>query len=101
MAYIKVNHQQMLNVADTIDDYVLILNNKMNDIDTTVISLDADWSGEDYQRIKQEWFEIYAPGSTTDNMRASLQGYASVIRQASKEYKEAQARAINRANSLC
>lgn len=101
MAYIKVNHQKMLIAANEIDNYLTQLDKNMASIDTAVISLEKDWNGEDYQQVKTEWNEINSSGSTTDKMKKSLKSYADSIREASKLYKEAQARAINRANALC
>ena len=101
MAYIKVNHRKMLEAADQIDNYVARLDKNMKKIDSTVNSLGGEWSGVDYKQVKKEWGEINSTGSTTDKMKRSLKSYSGSIREAAKLYKEAQARAINRANSLC
>lgn len=101
MAYIKVNHQKMLEAANQVDDYLTRLNKNMALIDSAVLSMEGEWKGEDYQQVKKEWNEINSSGATTDKMRTSLKSYAGSIREASKLYKEAQTRAINRANSLC
>lgn len=101
MAYIKVNHQKMLTAADQIDYYVAQLDNNMAAIDSTMLSLGSEWKGEDYQQVKTEWNEINSSGSTTDRMKTTLKSYAGSIREASKLYKEAQTRAINRASTLC
>ena len=101
MAYIKVNHQKMLNAANQVDNYITQLDKNMATIDSTMLSLGADWKGEDYRQMKTEWNEINSPGSVTDKMKTTLKSYAGSIREASKLYKEAQARAINRANTLC
>lgn len=101
MAYIKVDHKKMLATATQIDEYIAQLDKNMASIDAAVISLEREWSGEDYQQVKTEWDEINSSGSTTDKMKKSLKTYASTLREASKLYKEAQSRAINRANILC
>ena len=101
MAYIKVNHKKMLDAAYEIDEYILKLNKNMTIINSNITSLKSNWQGEDYNQVKVEWDEINASGATTDKMVKSLKSYAGSIREASKMYKEAQARAINRANILC
>lgn len=101
MAYIKVDHKKMINTADKIDQYIAKLDKNMRMIDGAVLSLGSEWKGEDYQQVKKEWNEINASGSTTDKMRTSLKSYADSICEAAKLYKEAQARALNRANTLC
>lgn len=101
MAYIKVNHRKMLSVAEQVDSYIVQLDNNMEIIDSTILSLSTEWKGEDYRQLKTEWNEINSVGSTTDKMKMTLKSYAGSIREASKLYKEAQARAINRANTLC
>ena len=101
MAYVRVNHQKMLTVATQIEDYIKKLDNNMKSIDNAVSSLKSEWMGKDYLQVKKEWEEINSKSSTTDKMRSSLNAYASSIRETAKIYKEAQARAINRANTLC
>ena len=101
MAYIKVNHQKMLDTANQVDTYIAQLEKHMETIDGAVLSLGTEWQGEDYRQVKTEWNEINSSGSTTDKMKTTLKSYAGSIREASKLYKEAQARAINRANVLC
>lgn len=101
MAYIKVNHQKMLEAANQIDNYLTRLDKNMASINSAMLSMGSEWKGEDYQQVKKEWNEINSSGATTDKMRTSLKSYAGSIREASKLYKEAQTRAINRANSLC
>lgn len=101
MAYIKVNHKKMLDAATQIDNYITSIDKNMATIDTTVLSLNAEWKGQDYVQLKAEWNEINSSGSTTDKIKTSLKSYAGAIREAASLYKEAQARAINRANALC
>ena len=101
MAYIKVDHPKMLSAANQIENYISRFDKNMNSIDSAVVSLNAEWKGADYQQIKTEWNEIKSAGSTSDRMKLSLKNYADAVREASKLYQEAQARAINRANILC
>ncbi len=101
MAYIKVNHQKMLAAANQVENYIAQLDKNMTTINTEMLSLESKWNGVDYQRVRAEWDEMNSSGSTTDKMKTTLKSYAGSIREASKLYKEAQTRAINRANALC
>lgn len=101
MSYIKVDHKKMLGTADKIDTYIESFNLKMSSIHDSVISLNSEWKGKDYQQVKIKWDEICDKGSTSYNMLISLKNYAGSVREASKRYKDAQNRAISRANNLC
>ena len=101
MAYIKVNHQKLLAAADEVDRYILKLDKNMSIVDSALRSLGNEWKGADYQQVKTEWSEINSSGSTTDKMKTTLKSYAGSLREASKLYKEAQTRAVNRADALC
>lgn len=101
MAHIKVNHSKFESAARTIDGYISSHKKKMKQIDQSVVSLGTSWQGTDYNQMKIEWGQINASGSTSDNMLKSLQNYADALRNAGEKYKQAQARAINRANTLC
>ena len=101
MANIKVNHQRLLAASNQVDTYVSRLDTYMAEIDTSMVFLSSAWDGADYRQVKSEWNEIHSPESTTGKMKRALKSYVSALRQASKLYKEAQTRAINRANSLC
>lgn len=101
MAYIKVNHQKLLSSADQIDNYIAAMDKHMRSMDTAIISMEADWKGEDYLQLKKEWNEINSIGSTADKMKTTLKSYAGTLRESAKLYKDAQTRAINRANNLC
>lgn len=101
MAYIKVNHRELLSVASEIDDYVKKLDNNMKQIDTTMESLQANWKGSDYTNLMAKWDEINSKNSTTSIMRNDLNSYAGIIREAVKKYRRTQESAINEAQQLC
>lgn len=101
MARIKVDHQKMVNIAKRIDNDVSCYEKKMQQMDNAMVSLESEWQGVDYQQVKKEWDEINASGSTADKTRQSLKSYANSIREAAELYMQAQARAINRADTLC
>ena len=101
MAYINFNHKKMIDTAEEIEECVVRLEQNMENIDSAVVALGSEWKGIDYNQVKAEWDEINAEYSTTDKMKTNLKNYATSIRGASKLYKEAQVRAVNRANALC
>ena len=101
MAYIKVDCREMHKVADHIDQYIARMEKSVTEMDDAICTVGADWKGADYRQVKNEWNEIKGPGSTTDNMKQLLKNYADSVREAAQLYKEAQSRAINRANNLC
>lgn len=101
MAYIKVDLIQFNQAADCIEKYVRKTEKHMNVIDNIVGSLGTAWQGNDFNQTCKEWHQINSKGSTTDKMLISLKNYANAIRESGNKYKNAQARAINRANILC
>ena len=96
MAYIKVDHKKMISAANQINNYTSMFDKNMSSIDNAVTSLNAD-----YQQVKNDWEVINSSESISHKMKITLDNYASAVREAAKKYQEAQARAINRANSLC
>lgn len=101
MAYIKIDHTQFRNASNAVDTYIRNHKKSMNSIEQEMTSLGASWKGEDYLQIKHEWNQIHDSGSTSDKMLISLQNYADALEATAKKYKDAQSRAVNRANTLC
>lgn len=101
MAYIRVDYKMMINTVNQIENYISTFDNNMELISNDIVSINSEWEGKDYQQFKAEWDKIKSPGSTSYLMRAAIQNYADEIKEAVNKYKEAQIRAINKANSLC
>ena len=101
MAYIKVDHAKLSEAAGQIDHYISQHKSSMARMSNIVSSLSTAWNGEDYNQVQKEWMEIHSTDSTSARMIKSIQGYSDSLRAAATKYKEAQARAINRANQLC
>ena len=101
MAYIKVDHAKLSEAAGQIENYISKHNSSMKKMGGTVSSLSTTWKGEDHTQVQKEWVEIDSADSTSAKMVKSIQGYADSLREAATKYKDAQARAINRANQLC
>lgn len=100
MAYIKVDYKKFEQAAKAIDTYVTRHKSNMGKIEQEMIGLSADWQGPDYTAVKKEWDEMNSTDSTSAKMLKALENYADYLRAAEKAYKEAQSRAINRADSL-
>lgn len=101
MSYIKVNHKKISATADKVDDYISSVERNMTKADGEMELLKNQWDGSDYLQVKSKWNDINSTESTTERMKKALSGYANLMREASRMYKDAQARAVNRANTLC
>lgn len=100
MAYINVNHSKFSAASDAIDKYTSKLQNRMNTIQSEVNNLASTWEGSDYQQFKSKWNEAEQNGSTTMEMKKTLDEYSKYLKNACKKYKKAQVDAIDRANKL-
>lgn len=100
MAYIKVDHSKFEAAASAIDTYVSNARKKMNNANGYVNDLSAGWQGDDFSQFKAQWDKVTNNDSTYTQMIKSLESYAKFLRFAASKYKDAQANAINRANSL-
>lgn len=101
MAYIKVDPSTLDKCADKVSAYISEHRSSMYRMDSSVDSLSAVWQGDDYNQVKKEWVEIKAEDSTSEKMLRSVLALETSIRNASVKYKEAQMRAVSRANQLC
>ncbi|RHW42731.1 hypothetical protein D1B31_03865 [Neobacillus notoginsengisoli] len=99
-SFIKVNYNEFDKAADAIETYITRQKTNMEKATREVNVLAGSWKGKDYQSFKVKWNELAGAGSTADSFAKSLESYAKVLRYAATQYKEAQKKAINRANSL-
>ena len=100
MAYIKVDHSKFEETASAIDTYVSLMKNNMRGAQGEVTTLSSSWKGTDSTQFSTEFDKIDNEDSTHTRMVKSLESYAYYLRFAANKYKDAQARAINRANGL-
>ena len=100
MAYIKVNHSELSTAAAAVDKYVDQLKIKMNAADGEVKDMSATWKGSDYNYFKSQWNKTNDSDSTYGQMVKSLESYSSFLKYAAGKYKDAQSKAVNRANLL-
>lgn len=100
MAYIKVDHSKFSGAACAVDTYVTQLRNKMNSAEGEVNNMSSIWQGSDYTQFKSQWNKVTNGESTYSEMVKSLESYSKFLKYAAEKYKDAQTKAVNRANSL-
>ena len=99
--YIQINHSKLKKSAETIDDYLSVMSKYM-DLSTNKVNdlVARDWLYADANEFQNRWLKNNDSTSVTNKMKASLKNYSDSLKYAEKQYKGAQARAINKANSL-
>lgn len=100
MAYIKVDHSKFEEAASAVDSYVTLMKNKMRSAQGEITTLSLSWQGSDFNQFKTEFDKVDNEDSIHSQMVKALESYAKYLRFAASKYKDTQARAINRANSL-
>jgi len=100
MAYIKVDHSKFSGTAQSVETYVNQLKRRMSTAEEEIKNLAAVWQGADYTQFKQQWDRTTNGDATYTEMVEALEAYAKFLKYAAEKYKDAQAKAINRANSL-
>ena len=88
------------DAASAVDTYVTQLRNKMNSAQGEVNNMSSIWQGSDYTRFKSQWNKVTSGDSTYSEMVKSLEAYSKFLKYAAEKYKDAQTKAVNRANSL-
>jgi len=100
MAYIKVDYSKLESTASAVDNYVTLMKNKMRSAQNEVTVLSSSWQGSDFSQFKAEFDKVDNKDSTHTQMVESLESYSNFLKYAAGKYKDAQIKAINRANSL-
>lgn len=100
MAYIKVDHSKFSGAANNVDTYITTLRTKMNSAETEVNGMSDIWQGSDYTQFKAQWNKVTNGESTYSEMVKSLESYSKFLKYAAEKYKDAQTKAVNRANGL-
>lgn len=101
MAYIKVNHAVLVAGSKQLLDYVTKQKESMLRMEESMEVLGSSWGGEDSAQVQRSWSELNGEESVSSAMANAIRRYANSIGESAMKYKEAQARAINRANLLC
>lgn len=98
--YIKVDHSRFENVAKAIDNYINKHKSNMTKANQEITTLSSTWQGQDFMQFQAQWNRITDNGSTSQKMTKAMENYAQFLRFAANKYKEAQAKAVNRANGI-
>ena len=100
MAYIAVNRDKLTETAKAVENYSVTLKRKMQEAGNDVKALSASWEGKDFRQFTQQWEKATGGDSVYTKMVKALDSYAKYLRYAEAQYKDAQIKAINRANGL-
>lgn len=100
MAYIRVEHDKFEASARAIDAYVASLKQRIGAAQGEVNALSAQWQGEDAAQFQKQWEMVTAADATYTQMVKALESYARYLRYAAVKYKDAQAKAVDRAGRL-
>ncbi len=100
MAYIKVDHSKFSAASTAVDTYVSNLKKNMKQAENEVDSMAAVWQGVDFTQFKMQWSKVTNNESTYYEMIKALDNYSKFLKYAAEKYKDAQAKAIDRANRL-
>ncbi len=98
--YIKVDHSEFEKCAKEIDDYVALMKKNMTEAQNHVQTLSSAWQGTDSSLFKTKFEEADGNDSVHYQLLKALESYAKYLRYASSKYKDAQAKAIDRARAL-
>jgi uncharacterized protein YukE len=72
----------------------------MKAADREVTNLATSWQGTDSTQFQNQWSHVVTYDSTSKNMVKALENYAKFLRFAASQYKDAQSKAVNKANWL-
>lgn len=100
MAYIKVDHSKFESAAYAVDSYVNLMKSKMRGAQSEISILSSTWQGSDFAQFKTQFNKVDDADSTHAQMLKAMESYSKYLRFAANKYKEAQSRAVNRANNL-
>ena len=98
---IEIDHSYLGKTAQEIENYVNVIIKNMQLSSDEVYSLTRKkWQNMDSLTFKSKWQEQYDSSSVTEHMKAALRSYASSLRYAESQYKDAQSKAIWRSSIL-
>lgn len=100
MAYIRTDFERFDNAIIITDEYVDLMKSEMANAGGEVNVLATTWQGADSEEFKTRWNTVTEEKSAYIQMVKAVDSYSSFLRFALNKYKDAQANAINRANSL-
>lgn len=98
--YIEVDFAKFDKAISVIEEYLLMLENKMADAQNEINVLLRSCEGPDLTLFKTKWESTKATGSTYMDFIFALKSYLAFLKHARVQYKSAQSNAISRVSSL-
>jgi uncharacterized protein YukE len=100
MAYIKVDHSRMLAVANSLDGYVNKYNSLLLQAAQSTDGIGGAWQGTDYAEFRNKINTLTNSDSSLKKTAKSYQAFSDQLRDSAARYRDAQSRAVNRANNI-
>mgnify|MGYP005610381609 CR=1 FL=1 len=98
--FIHVDCSKFNKTAEKIETYIENHEKNMKLATQEVKALSSTWQGKDAIEFQNQWNEVTEKKSTSQEMIQALENYAEFLRYAGNQYKDAQAKAVNRANRI-
>lgn len=99
--YIEINHSKLGNSALAINEYLDYIVKYMNLSTDKVNQLTSkNWLHDDALEFRNRWLKHNDSTSVTSKMKASLRNYSNSLKYAENQYRNAQSKAINKANMI-
>lgn len=99
--WIEVNHQNIKNLAATASKYCDTQKREMSSADTDIKSmLTSGWTGSDAQAFGAQWEKVDDSASTATQFYNAMKSYGEALEACAELYRDAQAKAYNRAQLL-
>lgn len=100
MAQIHIDRSKLIKAAGQVEQVADQIEINMNNAANAADALPQGWEGKDYVVFRDRLKAIYGNDSVSKAMVRSMRAYADYLRFAEAQYKEAQIRAINKADGL-
>lgn len=99
--WIEVNHQVLKSVADAASTYCAAQKQEMISADQEIRSLlGSGWTGPDAQAFGMQWEGVDASDSAATLFYNAVKNYGEALQACAELYRDAQAKAYNRAQLL-
>ena len=99
--WIEVNHQVLKNVANAASTYCAVQKREMSSADADIKSmLSSGWTGADARAFGGQWEGVDASDSTATKFYNAVKNYGEALEACAQLYRDAQAKAYNRAQLL-
>ena len=97
---IVVDNSKLESTASKIDSFVGSMRSRYMAANASVRALSTQWQGSDSARFLVKWQDSMNKASASGQMQAALSAYASLLRYASSQYKNAQYNSVQKAHKI-